>query len=177
MLTPAPLLTCVCPCLSPSFCFCRSASAILPLPFCLCLCAPVNLTRYNRNWVVAPGLLSTILGPRLNVRTLRYINTLAPRGYAVVAVDVRGTGASEGSRPTDLSPAEVADFPEVVEWVLRQPWCDKRLCAGGISYDALTGLKAASMCPGKIQAVFALFTPIDVLEDLVAPGGLPCSGL
>lgn len=38
-------------------------------------------------------------------------------GYAVVVVDVRGTGASFGARDTEFSEAEIADFAAVVRSV------------------------------------------------------------
>jgi putative CocE/NonD family hydrolase len=52
-----------------------------------------------------------------------------PHGYALVVVDVRGTGASFGCRDSFRSPAERQDYAEVIEWVAAQDWCDGRLGA------------------------------------------------
>ena len=45
-----------------------------------------------------------------------------PRGYALVAVDVRGTGASFGTRDSFRSPRERDDHSRIAEWVAAQPW-------------------------------------------------------
>eukprot|EP00808_Paulinella_micropora_P024086 g78271.t1 len=142
----------------------------------------LNMTRYNRNIRISKkplgGCLTRLfgLGPTLNMRTMRYIKMLAPRGYATVAVDVRGTGASSGHRVRDLSDNEVQDFKEVVRWISEQAWADKdKIAAGGISYDGTTTIKAAASCDG-IKAVIVAFSPLNVYTDLVFPGGVPSKG-
>jgi hypothetical protein len=54
-----------------------------------------------------------------------------PRGYALVAVDVRGTGASFGTRDSFRSPRERDDYARIAEWVTPQPWSDGRIGATG----------------------------------------------
>ena len=56
-------------------------------------------------------------------------------GYAVVIIDVRGSGASFGKSDYPWSPAEVEDYGEVVRWVINQPWSDGKVGAIGISYE------------------------------------------
>eukprot|EP00457_Paulinella_chromatophora_P000997 gb/GEZN01000999.1/.p1 GENE.gb/GEZN01000999.1/~~gb/GEZN01000999.1/.p1 ORF type:complete len:977 (-),score=139.20 gb/GEZN01000999.1/:451-3381(-) len=144
----------------------------------------LNLTRYNRNMLTSRwccGLLRRLLGlgPTLNLRTLRYIKALAPRGYAVVSVDVRGTGASGGFRSVDLSPVEVDDFKEIVAWLRSEDckWANsEQITTGGISYDGMTGVRAAVNAEGGIRAVVLSFTPVNVYQDLVFPGGIPTKG-
>eukprot|EP00040_Diaphanoeca_grandis_P025260 m.139715 g.139715 ORF g.139715 m.139715 type:complete len:329 (-) comp30074_c0_seq1:1429-2415(-) len=97
----------------------------------------LHLTRYHRadfrSWITR---YLTIYGyaptphSHFPTRGLRYLNELIPAGYAYVVVDVRGTGASFGSRPIDLSNREVADFLEisvgqttaVVQWAHWYGW-------------------------------------------------------
>lgn len=43
-------------------------------------------------------------------------------GYAVVSIDVRGTGASFGRWRAPWTPEERADSREVVDWISHQPW-------------------------------------------------------
>ena len=57
-----------------------------------------------------------------------------PRGYAVVVVDVRGTGASFGTRDCFRSPKERDDFHEIADWIVAQPWSDGVIGSTGISY-------------------------------------------
>ena len=57
------------------------------------------------------------------------------RGFAVMVVDARGSGASGGYRPVEYAPAEVADMSEVASWAARQPWSNGRVGTFGVSYD------------------------------------------
>ena len=57
-----------------------------------------------------------------------------PRGYALVVVDARGTGASFGTRDSFRSPRERADYKAIADWIVAQPWSDGRIGATGISY-------------------------------------------
>ena len=55
-------------------------------------------------------------------------------GYVWVDVDVRGSGASFGSRPYAYSPKEIQDGAEIVDWIIQQPWSNGKVGALGISY-------------------------------------------
>lgn len=78
----------------------------------------LHFTRYNRCWKVK-WPFSLLLGERYNVRTSGFIERFvtAPASpdysdptYVWVTVDVRGTGASYGTRYVDFSEREVEDF-------------------------------------------------------------------
>jgi putative CocE/NonD family hydrolase len=60
-----------------------------------------------------------------------------PRGYAVVNVDLRGFGTSEGVA-TLLSDQEATDYAEVIEWAAAQPWSSGRVGLNGVSYLAIS---------------------------------------
>src|SRR5262249_14427 len=66
-------------------------------------------------------------------------------GYALVLVDVRGSGASSGSWPAPWSRAEIADLGQVVDWIVRQPWSNGRVGAYGTSYSGNTADMLASL--------------------------------
>jgi uncharacterized protein len=73
-------------------------------------------------------------------------------GYAVVFQDTRGRYGSEGRFVKYLSDAE--DGFDTCAWLLRQPWCDGRICTMGLSYSAHT--QAALGCldpPGLVAQV------------------------
>jgi putative CocE/NonD family hydrolase len=55
------------------------------------------------------------------------------QGYAVVHVDVRGTGLSQGEY-NFLSKDEQQDLYEIIEWCARQPWSNRRVGGYGQSY-------------------------------------------
>ncbi len=93
-------------------------------------------------------------------------------GYALVLVDARGSGASFGSRPYELSQAEVEDYGKVVDWIVAQPWSNGRVGAYGVSYAGNTAeMLAVNMHPA-VKAVAPLFNDFDNFGHLVFPGGL-----
>jgi putative CocE/NonD family hydrolase len=101
-----------------------------------------------------------------------YRQMFVPRGYALVVVDVRGTGASFGCRDSFRSPAEKADYAEVIDWVAAQDWCDGRLGATGISYlGAACDFAAASGHPA-LKAIAPISAVWDTYADHFYPGGV-----
>ncbi len=97
---------------------------------------------------------------------------LVAAGYAVVLVDVRGTGASTGKWPHPFSRREVEDAGEVVRWVARQPWSDGAVGTTGVSYEGSTALLAAATAGAALKAVLARQIEWDLLDELLAPGGV-----
>ena len=74
------------------------------------------------------------------------------RGYAVVYQDNRRRHGSEGRFVKYLSDGE--DGFDCCAWIVRQPWCDGRICTMGLSYAAHT--QAALGCldpPGLVAQV------------------------
>ena len=93
-------------------------------------------------------------------------------GYAVVRADVRGTGASFGSRACPWSEDEIKDGAEIVDWIIAQPWCSGKVGAAGGSYE---GTSAEMLLINKhpaVKAVAPLFSLYDVYTDIAFPGGV-----
>ncbi len=118
----------------------------------------VTFTPYNKN------LGDTIpLGGAVSEYFVR-------RGYNQVFVDVRGTGRSGGSwDPFDAR--EQQDYPQVLNWIVQQPWSDGVLGMWGISATATTALLAAGQGHPAIRAVFPIVPMGDVYRDVVFVGG------
>lgn len=104
-----------------------------------------------------------------------YRDTFVPRGYALVGVDVRGTGASFGARDGFRSPRERLDHHDVVDWVARQPWCDGSIGATGISYLGAASDFLASTDHPAVKAVAPLFSVWDTWSNHLYPGGVLCN--
>jgi putative CocE/NonD family hydrolase len=102
-----------------------------------------------------------------------YSPYLVRRGFIQAIVDVRGTGASEGSWDIN-SPAEAADSAEVVRWASRLPRSNGRVGMRGISYGGLVQLHAAAAVGpnSPLKAIFPIFAGNDPYRDLVAGGGM-----
>lgn len=101
-----------------------------------------------------------------------YRDMFVPRGYALVAVDVRGSGASFGSRDGFRSPAERQDHIDVADWVSRQPWCSGTIGATGISYPGAASDFLASGNHPAVKAVAPLFAVWDTWGNHLYPGGV-----
>ena len=98
------------------------------------------------------------------------------RGYAYVITDVRGTGSSEGQW-TSFGPREQKDGPEVIDWIIHQPWAQPRLGLLGASYLAINQLltmEQDDLADHPLQAVKALFPVVpmsDSYRDVTYHGG------
>ncbi len=93
-------------------------------------------------------------------------------GYALVLVDARGSGASFGTRPYELSQEEVQDYGEVVDWVVGQPWSNGRVGAWGVSYSGNTAEMLAVTGHPAVKAIAPLFNDFDNFGHLVFPNSL-----
>jgi hypothetical protein len=137
--------------------------------------ALVRATRYVRAF--EPGILARALMAVGQFSPLgRDIATLNERGYVVVLVDARGSGASFGSRRIEWSPDEIADYGEVVDWIVAQPWSSGRVGAWGVSYEGNTADMLASTGREAVKAVAPLYDDFDPALNLVMPGGVLTSG-
>jgi len=92
-------------------------------------------------------------------------------GYAVVFTDVRGTGASMGTRPYPVSEEEIKDGKEVIDWIIKQPWSDGNVIAFGNSYSGMTSELICSNNHPALKASVPRHDPWDLYTDVFAPGG------
>jgi putative CocE/NonD family hydrolase len=129
----------------------------------------VILTPYYRRFkVTGPGI-----DPSPNAG--KYRDMFVPRGYAMVVVDVRGTGASFGTRDSFRSPREVEDHRQVADWIVAQPWSNGVIGSTGISYLGAAGCFLAGTGHPAVKAIAPLFAVHDTYSDHVFPGGLMCT--
>lgn len=130
-------------------------------------------TPYYRRFKLAPGASRTEPSPNI----FRYRDMFVPRGYALVVVDVRGTGASFGTRDSFRSPKEREDFRAVADWIVAQPWSDGRIGATGISYLGAAADFLASTGHPAVKAIAPLFSVWDTYADHYYRGGILLNGL
>jgi len=95
---------------------------------------------------------------------------LNQRGYAVLTVDARGTGASFGTLKIMFSDAEVNDYASIADWITSQPWSNGKVGAYGFSYRGASAANMASLPTPSIRAVAPLFDFTD-LYLISYPGG------
>ena len=126
------------------------------------------LTPYVRRFELAPGAAGVEPSPN----SYRYRDMFVPRGYALVVVDARGTGASFGTRDSFRSPREREDYRVIADWVVAQPWSDGTIGATGISYLGAACDFLASTGHKAVKAIAPLFAVWDTWADNYYPGGL-----
>jgi len=123
---------------------------------------------YRRFKVTAPGA-----EPSPNIAIYR--DCFVPRGYALVTVDVRGCGASFGTRDCFRSPRERDDHRQIADWIVTQPWSDGVIGSTGISYLGAAACFFASTGHPAVKAIAPLCAVQDTYADHVFPGGLKCT--
>ncbi|MFV0316525.1 MAG: CocE/NonD family hydrolase [Microthrixaceae bacterium] len=93
-------------------------------------------------------------------------------GYAVVAVNVRGTGCSGGAYDY-FEPLQVLDGYDVIETVAAQDWVyDNKVGMVGLSYPGISQLFVARAQPPSLAAITPLSVMDDTVRGLLTPGGL-----
>ncbi len=106
---------------------------------------------------------------RLSAGGIAAVNGL---GFAVAVFDMRGSGASEGSRHAVFSAEERADIGRVLDWIVTQDWSNGTVVATGVSYDANLAEFAALAGHPALKAVVSRFGDYDLYRHLIAPGGI-----
>ncbi len=96
-------------------------------------------------------------------------------GFAVVDVNMRGTGCSGGAFDY-FEPLQSLDGYDVIETVARQPWVlHHKVGMMGISYGGISQLFVASTNPPHLAAI----TPLSVIDNTATtlyPGGILNTG-
>ncbi|HEY1529382.1 MAG TPA: CocE/NonD family hydrolase, partial [Galbitalea sp.] len=95
----------------------------------------------------------------------------AGRGYAVINLDTRGGGHSEG-RGDLLSDEEAEDISEVIAWAADQSWSTGEVGMIGVSYLAMSQYKVAALNPPALKAICPWEGFTDAYRDFFTPGGV-----
>jgi predicted acyl esterase len=99
-----------------------------------------------------------------------------PHGYAVIHVDARGTGKSEGRTTDTYSEETIDDFCEIVDWAATQPWSNGAVGLNGVSYLAIVQYRIAAKAPRGLKAIIPWEGQADRYRDAAFHGGIPETG-
>ncbi|MGH9808659.1 MAG: CocE/NonD family hydrolase, partial [Terriglobia bacterium] len=94
-----------------------------------------------------------------------------PDGYALVRVDVRGTGRSPGFMDL-LSERETRDLYNCIEWAAVQPWSSGRVGLSGVSYLAMNQWQVAALQPPHLSAMCVWEGCSDYYREFIRQGGI-----
>jgi len=99
------------------------------------------------------------------------IDFFVRRGYVHIIGSVRGTGKSGGVY-NYLSPREVRDVYEVIEWAAEQPWCNGNVGMIGLGYFAALQTMVAALNPPHLKAIVPVGGFMDNYREFWWPGGV-----
>ena len=132
----------------------------------------LHQTRYHRSadlwwpfrWLVNRGAPVDAINHEFKQQFVR-------SGFAVVSVDIRGSGASFGRFIAPWSENERHDACELLDWIVASEWCSGDVFLFGISYDATAAIITAAQGHPAVKAVAPLYHIGDLFRDVAAPGG------
>jgi putative CocE/NonD family hydrolase len=88
------------------------------------------------------------------------------RGYVVAAVDIRGTGNSEGRLVEhEYSDQEQRDGEGVIDWLSKQPFSNGKVGMFGISWGGFNSIHMAMRNPPALKAIIAVDATDDLYQD------------
>jgi putative CocE/NonD family hydrolase len=129
-------------------------------------------SRYWRAFELKPPLKWLLRAEDLNPYTREFDRFFTSHGYALVKVDVRGTGASFGCWEYPWADDSIQDSFEIVEWIVTQPWSNGLVGGMGVSYLGTTAELLTACCHPAVKAAASLFNHPDPYTDIAFPGGL-----
>lgn len=99
-----------------------------------------------------------------------------PRGYAIINIDARGAGMSEGNTVW-WGQQEAEDIYDTIEWLSHQPWCNGSVVMAGNSWLAIAQINFASRLSHPALKAIAPFEGInDPYRDGMVRGGILSKG-
>jgi predicted acyl esterase len=97
-------------------------------------------------------------------------------GYAVINVDPRGVGYSEGD-VVFMGTQEGQDAYDLIEWVASRDWCNKRVTMQGNSWLGMIQWFAAAERPPHLTCIAPWEGCSDMYRDFCVRGGILESGI
>ncbi|KAI9689588.1 MAG: hypothetical protein M1822_010240 [Bathelium mastoideum] len=94
-----------------------------------------------------------------------------PRGYAIVSVDTRGTGNSDGQIPI-MGSQDAEDGYDVVEAVAKMDWCNGNVGMAGNSALAISQWFTAALQPPSLKAIAPWEGAGDLFREQFCRGGV-----
>jgi uncharacterized protein len=94
----------------------------------------------------------------------KMLNYFTENGYAVVIADMRGSGASFGSKDIDFSPVMGADGKELIDWIEVQSWCNGNVGMYGGSYHGWSQFAVAGQKPQALKCIMPEVMAFDMFS-------------
>ncbi|OJK03893.1 hypothetical protein ASPACDRAFT_1863536 [Aspergillus aculeatus ATCC 16872] len=99
-----------------------------------------------------------------------------PRGFAIVNVDARGSGDSDGTVGI-MGTQEAEDGYDVIEAIAKMPWCNGNVGLAGNSHLAIVQWFIAALQPPSLKAIAPWEACSDLYREQFVRGGVFDAGL
>ncbi len=83
----------------------------------------------------------------------QYLGVWAAHGYAVLALDIAGSGQSGGLLADEYLSREIDDAIAAIAWCAEQAWSDGQVAMSGMSWSAFTALRVSARRPPALKAL------------------------
>jgi putative CocE/NonD family hydrolase len=93
-------------------------------------------------------------------------------GYAMLGVNFRGTGCSQGAFEPLRTDIWGKDGADVVAWAAKQPWSDGSIGMIGYSFTGVSQLATAAFAGPALKAITPGNVFPDFYRDMIYPGGI-----
>ena len=90
---------------------------------------------------------------------------VAGHGYAVLRIDLRGSGESDGLLGDEYTRQEQDDCVAAIAWAAAQPWCAGRVGMLGVSWGGFNALQVAARRPPALAAIISICASDDRYAD------------
>ncbi|MCF2140477.1 MAG: CocE/NonD family hydrolase [Candidatus Lokiarchaeota archaeon] len=127
-------------------------------------------TRYWRN--IIPRKLFKKIWRKINPKGDLIKRFFTNYGYAMVLADVRGTGASFGTKDHPFSKNEIDDSKDILDWIISQSWSNGKVGTYGNSYPGTVAELTTIHHHKALKCVFVRGNEFDSFSDIFFPGGL-----
>jgi uncharacterized protein len=94
-----------------------------------------------------------------------YVRFADEGGFAVLRLDLRGTGSSGGIIDDEYTDQERVDLRTTIEWICDQPWSTGRVGMFGTSYSGFNSLHMACEGVPQLGAIAAMYATDDRFSD------------
>jgi putative CocE/NonD family hydrolase len=108
----------------------------------------------------------------MSSRLSKLVPFFTGHGYAIVLVDVRGTGASFGVWQHPWTQESIEDARTVIDWIIAQPWSNGKVGGTGVSYVGTTTELLGVLNHPAVRALLPMFNHPDAFIDISFPGGV-----
>lgn len=96
-------------------------------------------------------------------------------GYAIINVDTRGVGHSEGDIYM-FTRQDAEDGYDFIEWVAEQHWCNGKVGMGGNSGVSMSQTRIAAYQPPHLACIAPWEGTTDIYREAIYEGGIPALG-